>query len=355
MSATRDKLRQPFSSTSIWNMPIGARARYAPAGFDVSGGGTTTIDTDYFFTTTASDQQWRVKDDRAHYAGPRCYEPNDAEMGVETFFPDAAIVPDIDSAYQPNNAVAILQPDGRTLVSFNAIARCVAGGPVYGAPTSNVIEDIYGAGITGGHGGSGLSSIGGSVRRGELIGANPLTHALKVNVYCARYCSATVGPGGGPGYRWPAIASDQFCGAQACGYGGAVPDVMMGSMLAVPPELNESSANVVLPGCDATGGLTTDVGRKLFRALQDYGAYIADDAAWDVYSLDVEAGVQQEVQAKYGIDLNGASANSVGANREFWCDWNRIFLNLKVVTNNSPDSIGGGGTPRVPLAAPIGN
>ncbi len=52
MSATRDKLRQPFSSTSIWNMPIGAGARYAPAGFDVSGGGTTTIDTDYFFATT---------------------------------------------------------------------------------------------------------------------------------------------------------------------------------------------------------------------------------------------------------------------------------------------------------------
>ena len=31
--ATRDKLRQPFASTSPWNMPLGSSAHYTPVGF----------------------------------------------------------------------------------------------------------------------------------------------------------------------------------------------------------------------------------------------------------------------------------------------------------------------------------
>ena len=34
-------------------------------------------------------------------------------------------------------------------------------------------------------------------------------------------------------------------------------------------------------------------------------------------------------------------------------DMDKIFLNLHIVVNNSPESIGGGGKPRVPLAPPL--
>ena len=42
---------------------------------------------------------------------------------------------------------------------------------------------IFGDGIGGAHGGSGLSSIGGSIRLGELLpGAPPIPHALKIEL-----------------------------------------------------------------------------------------------------------------------------------------------------------------------------
>ncbi len=352
----RDKLRQPFSSTSPWNMPIGSGAQYAPAGFGYPTGGATSLDTDYFFVATASDRRWTIKDDTAHYAGPRCFEPNADTFGVSTYLPDGALVDDIDSSFQPNNAAAVLQPDGRTLISFTAIARCQRGGPVYGAAAYEALESIYGDGITGGHTGSGLSSIGGSVRFGELTADGPITHALKVNIYCPKYCSPANGAEGGPGYRWPAVASDRFCGGVACGYGGVVPGVMMGSLLAMAPGLAESELNITLSGCDASGGLQTALGKKLFHAMQDYGAYVADDnPSWDVYSLDAEAGVGAEVKQLTGVDLNNASPTSTGLEHDFWCDWNRLFQHLSVVTNNGAGNVGGGGTPRAPLAPPIGN
>ena len=45
------------------------------------------------------------------------------------------------------------------------------------------MTSIFGDGIGGAHGGSGLSSIGGSIRLGELLpGAPPIPHALKIEL-----------------------------------------------------------------------------------------------------------------------------------------------------------------------------
>ncbi|MBI5288989.1 MAG: hypothetical protein HY873_08445 [Chloroflexi bacterium] len=345
----RDKYRQPFSSDSPWNTAIGSGAQYGDTGFAMTRD-YTVIDVDHWVLTTPADPVREVINDQATWSGPRCSAA--VASGKLTSLPDSLLVPDVSGGNLPNNPAAILQPDGRTIVQVNALARCVAGGPVYGVPAATV--DIYGKGIPGGHGGSGLSSIGGTVRLGELLGGS-IKHAMKVNIPCALYCSPASGPGGGPGWRWPAYTSDQHCGSYACGYGGTRPALQMGSLLALPANLNQ--ATVTAPGQSWPPGMETEVGRRLFYAFQNYGAYVVDDLVWNgtAYAIHVERGVRQEVLAASGIDIDNATPACGGVCGAYWRDWHRIWLNLKVVTNNGPTSVGGGGSPRVPKAPPIGN
>jgi hypothetical protein len=235
----------------------------------------------------------------------------------------------------------------------NALARCEAGGPIYGIPVATA--DIYGQGQFGGHGGSGLSSIGGTIRRGELIDSRPIRHVMKVNIPCELYCSPEVGPGGGPGWRWPAATSDAFCGGFACGYGGTLPYLQMGSLLALPRGLHEST--ITAPGQPWEPGLETALGKKLFRAFRDYGAYVVDNLEWNgsAYAIHVERGVQEEVLAATGIDIDHSTGACGGVCGAYWRDWHRIWMNLQVVTNNAPSAIGGGGAVRLPDPPPIGN
>jgi hypothetical protein len=79
----------------------------------------------------------------------------------------------------PDAAAAIMLQDGRSLYQTQPFHRCAAGGHTtshYDYPT----VDIYGDGIEGAHGGSGLSSIGGTIRVGELKPGGEIRHALKI-------------------------------------------------------------------------------------------------------------------------------------------------------------------------------
>jgi hypothetical protein len=347
----RDKYKQPFSSDSPWNMPIGSDAVYVDTGFGISTGGYTVLDTDVWVVTSAADPLVPVFNDQHVWTGPRC--SSTVPTGIFMRLPHSLVVGDVSPAHMPNRAAAILQPDGRTIRQFNAFARCIEGGAAYGVPFPTT--DIYGTGILGGHGASSLSSIGGTIRLGELMPGRVIRHALKLNLHCSTYCSPLSGPGGGPGYRWPAISSDRWCGGYACGYGGTTPGLHMGSLLALPPHLDPET--ITAPGQGWAPGLETEVGRRLFEALRDYGAYVVDDHDWPgvVYALHTERGVQGEVEAQYGINMDGARPTDTGVNGAFWRDWHRLMMNLKLVDNNGPSSVGGGGTPRVPLSPPLGN
>jgi hypothetical protein len=174
----------------------------------------------------------------------------------------------------PNNAGAFLLPDGVTLVQMNPLARCVAGGPVYGGQTPHekqgVFETLNGTGITGGHGGSGLSSVGGRIQPGELLpDAPPIAHALKCALDATLYYYDQP-----PGFRWPAVQRDSYAfnTSDPHHYGGNNSAMRPGSLLAVPPAL----APAVM------ANLTTVPGKKILAAMTDYGCYIVDDAAQDV-------------------------------------------------------------------------
>lgn len=325
-ATSRNPLTWPFSVDSIWNTPIGSNAAYKSA--NIERAGHATADVDYFFVLKEGDPLQPL------YAignwGPG-RSSGTFYQNIALPLPDNLIIPDATPNATPNNSAAFLMPDGRTLVQVNALTRDRPGGFVYGWRAPD--QDIYGKGILGGHAGSGLSSIGGTIRRGELLGAAPIRHALKINLQASRYFSFDAGAGGGPGYRWPAVNADSY--ATATTYAGKTPGLMLGTLLAIPPSVAARSL-----------GLETPAGAKLFAAFQNYGAYVADDTAWDAHAITVEGGVLEEFRQAYGYDFEGRE----GA---FYRDYMKLFSALQIVDNNSPQTVGGGGTPRVALAPPF--
>jgi hypothetical protein len=221
-------------------------------------------------------------------------------------------------------------PDGKSLRYINPLARCYKDGPIYGY--TSVEHSIYGDGLRSGHGGSGLSALGGTIRKGELVGDRPIRHALKVLLWAKKYYYYSYSI---KGYRWPADRADSYASPDK--YAGKNPSLVLGSLLAIPPYVTEASLN-----------LRTPAAKKLFHALQDYGAYTVDDSAWDCHYIAVEKGVTEEFQKTYGYGFSGSKGL-------FYEEFMRLFQALQVVSNNGPNNIGGGGILRAPLAPPIGN
>ena len=323
----RDPLKQPFSSTSMWNMPIGSKAQYVDAQLEWLQ--SAVVDEDHFYVLDSDDPLQPL-------LNPGTWGPG---RGTGTEFRNIAlpvaddlVVPDATDIATRNNASAFLMPNGRTLVQANPLSRDRPGGFVSGYRSPD--QDIYGEGIRGGHAGSGLSSIGGTIRKGELTSDDPIRHALKVNLPAKLTLSYTQGKNGGLGYRWPAVRADLYANPQT--YGGSVPGLMMGSLLAIPPDATPESL-----------GIETEIGRKLFHAFQDYGAYVADDVLAEAYAIEMEHGVTTEIEDAYGYELYGWDNYKQG---DLYEDYMRLFTSLHIIENNGPDNLGGGGTPRVELA-----
>lgn len=331
---TRDKWLWPFSQDSIWNLPIGSDAQYSPANLPQAR--YSSVDIDLLFIISANNPLRPLYDPGSwtkRCSGTTTYESLSIRIPNNLIVPDAINTP--TQYYTPNNAAALLQPDGRTIIQLEPMARCVKGGPVYGYHWPKQDVDIYSQGIAGSHLGSGLSAIGGTIRKGELIGNEPIRHVLKIELWekYLNYDPTTPTPG----YRWPADRADS---AAPSIYKGENPQLVMGSLLAIPPNVTEDSL-----------GLTTPAGKKLFHALQDYGGYQVDATGADTYAIAVEKGVEEEFKAAYGYDFS-ASANS---NNLFYKDFMKLFQSLNIVINNSSERIGGGGISRVPLAPPFAN
>jgi hypothetical protein len=258
-------------------------------------------------------------------SGWRTRWPGDRVIG-QCVIPADLVIADADGHHTPNAVTVILQPDGRTIVQLEPACRPDAQAMrIVGYRYSDNL-DLYGQGIGGSHFGSGLSGIGGSVRKGELTGDEPIRHALKINLWAKRYlyygedCK---------GFRWPANRADGYAAKE---YGGKNPQLVMGSLLAIKPDVT----------CEQLG-IQTAVGRKLFDALQHYGAYISDDTAWDAHDLCLEVGVIQEVKDATGLNMTSRSG-------PLFDEINRLVGALHIITNNTPQSIGGGGEPCLPLA-----
>ena len=337
----RDPLKQPFSSRSIWNMPIGSAAVYVPANLSGNPGNNIWaampgIDgekiilkpTAPLVSVNLSNAGWTGRN--------RCTATGGLMFKVP--MPSTYVVPHSTR----NSSATFLLPDRRTLLQTQPLARCTAGGSATSwAKFANV--DLYGTGITGAHGGSGLSSIGGSIRLGELRPGTTTgpRHALKVNVYAKEAlfkCTTRSACS-----RWPAVASDSYAvGWYGSANGNRNTAMKMGALLAIPPTKSIASL-----------GLETAPAKQLAWTLQNYGAYIVDDTYAAGFDFNAEEGPDGSKADEFRRDWGFSMAQKVQGNTPWVRDIQRLAKALYVVNNNSATTIGGGGTPRQSLAPAI--
>ncbi len=336
---TRDPWLWPFSSDSIWNTSIGKGAHYVNEGF-LPAPDSVAADPEYFYKVKAGDPERALRE-------PGVWD-NRAANGRELRklrLPDDVLLDNARPGYTPNNVAAFLMPDGRTLEQIAPLVRPQPGGPVYGFPKPFAGgTDIRGPGIPGAHWGSGMSSLGGSLRHGELTGPAPIRHALKLEIWGKKFLhydktDAT------PGFRWPADMADNYASKTPAegGYGGRIPKAEMGALLAIGPRHTE-----------ATLGLKTAPGKKLFHALQNYGGYLVDDAATDTPLICVESHAIGEFREVFGYDFDVQSGVTGPAN-DWLADLRALFSALSIVDNNAPDALGGGGPQSLPAPPELGD
>ncbi len=342
--------RWPFRQDSIWNLPLGSNARLVPAGIGAPTAMGLTADEDVLILTPEAP----LKPVMRNTAGWDRSKTRCGTVTGERVFPDPVPVPDdfrTDPGYlglTPNMSGAILMPDGVTVKQTQPLHVCGYGGAVtsqYRFPDDHLQE---GDGIRGAHGGSGMSSLGGTLRLGELVPGGVIRHALKVNLFARKYLRYAAGDPT-PGYRWPAVQADGYA-AQAshpCRYGGQVPELEMGALLALRPDFDLAR-------------LRTEPARILARALMEYGAYVVDDTCWDVFAITTEwspdGRVIEEFQAAWGWPFETSQVSTcTGAEAE--CRWAKdiadILVSLQVVDDNRPESPGGAGLRRQPPAPPF--
>lgn len=333
----RDAQTWPFLSSSIWNTPIGSGAIFhdpsifrppfpLPHSF--------FSDDDYFIVATPEDPLtpwfnqgwWGKPSGEAHcnITGP---------FIKNIHFPINVTV----RAFTDNNAAALLQPDKRTIINTQPLFRCTPGSPVLSLLKGGQKgkDDIVSSnGTWGAHGGSGLSSIGGTIRLGELLpNASSIRHALKLQLYGSNYYYYQP-----PGYVWPALNCDHnaFNQSNPGHYGGKDIYLSPGALLAIPSNISVK--------------VTTVPGQKVLFVLQNYGGYLCDNTAANRGTIDTEHGVTEEFERTYGYPFN---SNSTGLGAQWYADLLALFQSLHVVINNSESSIGGGGTPLQPPPPPI--
>jgi len=327
-AASRSPYQWPFSWDSIWNMPIAASARYAPAGIK-----------------SAATYQDRTTQD---------YDSIDPSAPVVTLTnarrASGSIGPvSVHSAAgmsangQWNTCAAFLGTDNTSVYQGQTTQLAAGGNASFGGVADNAWKpvNIRGGGTAGCQGGSGLSGLGGTLTLADLTQSGPITHVLKVALDGVINYSSANG-----GYRWPALNADTGYNDRGSGnfYGGSNPSVQPGSLLALPRSISPAS-------------FSNPTVAKLARAAQDYGVYIVDTTAtgstWNYSS--VITNYDASTRLKVGLCTSAtpcyhpsSKASVIGSQLD------TLLKDLQVITNNTPSTPGGGavGTSRCAPYAP---
>lgn len=340
----RDPLKWPFAQTSIWNTPLGSGAKYVPAGIGASAAMGMTEDEDILILEAGAPLVDILENDAGWDPGKKRCSSLTGKALYKAPIPLSFSTDPGYSGNTPNMGLAILMADGRTLKQNQPFHRCGPGGIATSQYLFPDVDIQSGDGIPGAHGGSGMSAIGGTLRLGELVPGGVIRHALKCNLFAAKYIAFN--DDATRGFRWPARNADGYAAAGT--YKGKVPALEMGALLALKPDFNPD-------------GLRTEPARILARTFTDYGAYLVDDTAWDVYGIETEWSPQgrliDEFKTTWGWNF-ATPVLSTCTDASKACMWAKdmadIFTSLHVVDNNGPGSLGGGGSPRQPPAPPFG-
>eukprot|EP01047_Picozoa_sp_COSAG01_P008937 COSAG01_NODE_360_length_18184_cov_21.881780_19_plen_410_part_00 len=380
--ACRDAHRQPFLASSIWNTPLGVGAQLRDVGLAGFSTGQYHDDENFVVPSGADtvdvvNQGWwgptpapaRGECPKANASNTYCH----CVVFGNTSGTQLSIPHDWTTGSQAGNNGATFMLNATHVVQMQPTYRCSPGSPVLAeweqwrlnpphGPPDRYLTSLYGAGSYGAHGGSGLSSLGGQIRRGELNESAPdIQHALSFELFAHRwyYCSEEQrAHGTGPQsnrsscFRWPALTADSYAVTKGheLAYGGTNSYLQPGTLLAVPARAAASIATT----------LNTTVGKRILRALATYGAYLVDDAAgtylgkFGKTNINYEQGVAEEVMENEGLIVGASPHTQQGV---LFNDLTRIFRAMQAVSNNGPSSVGGGGGGRLvppppPLCAP---
>jgi hypothetical protein len=343
----RDPLISPFNSSSIWNTPLTDAATFSPAGLfpgAVPQDGVFSDDDWFLTTTTASPTiQWF---DQGHWnATPNCQQ-----------FPWAPLVRSVPWPAQDylitqsgNNALALLLPDGDSLILTQPAYRCSDTAPLLSLhDRSWGTGSLRGAGDYGGHGGSALNAIGGTLRLGELLpnSSSPFPgppHVLKLQLWAKPYYyGSAFGATKQTCFRWPALVCDGYSEDPAL-YGGANPLLTPGALLAIPLHaLNTTLA-----------ALATPPARALAWTLAHYGGLLCDDTYADRATFNTEHGFTDAFEAAWGFPFAVRSGDARPGAAAWLSDVVTLFRALSIVVNNAASTPGGGGTPLLPPLPPV--
>ena len=343
----RDVRTWPYSQNSIWNIPIRTGAQYHPQPVSPSHIDGIQADLDIIILTPDAPKM-NIYGTKYRWQGgtnptTRCERYNDfihlsmpiPENYVTLFYKQE----------RPNNAGIIMDENGRTLVQVQPFQSCGTYATSglknsNGSPINELIRtpdiDIYGDGRRGMHGGSGLNTMGGAIRLGELISPNidAMRHALKISFPGEQYLyfnSST-----NKGYRWPAVKHDS--GAKKF-YLSNNPEAQIGCLRALKPDLDINSL-----------GLETLAGKKLAWTLQNYGAYQVEGVPWQRMMIAVEEGPNGSVVEEFLDTYGWEFVSKDKANNPWVKDCLKIIQHLYIVKNHTEDTPGGGGSPLQPLA-----
>lgn len=310
---TRDALSWPFDKYSPWNMPLGSKAIYKSTPITPQAGYSSEWEV-IAMDPNAPERQGYNRNDGTSLCGGGTSNGNFLVAdGLRT--PIANTTPGA-GYYLPNNSGGVLKVDKQTVQEGNYIARCADTGQIYFGRVGGAIS-ITGSGINipygGGHGGSAMSGVGGDLRKWEVTSSDtPIRHALKITLN-GKWLSKANG-----GHRWPATNTDggyDVVGGQA-EYYGSWPEVNMGSLMAINPSLDINSI-----------GLTTELGKRVAKAMQDYGAYVVDEA----HGRDLKYTDPAILNIEYGSPIPSG----------FDSDMMKLWSIFNVVTNNTESTPGG--------------
>lgn len=311
-ATSRSPYSWPFSWSSIWNIPIASTAEYESANIQSDGVFENDASSDYDSVNTAFPV---VTLENARLGN--------GSAGAVSVYGD----PSMTANGEWNTCSAFLGTDGQSVYQGQTTELTAGGNPSFGgvADATWSAVNIEGAGTAGCHGGSGLSGLGGTLTESDLTQSGPIAHVLKIALDGYLNYSSANG-----GFRWPASNSDtgfNQAGAESF-YGGSDGEIQEGSLLALPTSINVSS-------------FSNPTVRKLAQALQDYGAYIVDDAGggnspWSTFITNYNSS---------STLLSDASSSQLNA----------LIQDLDVVANNTASTPGGGviGVSRCAPYAPV--
>jgi hypothetical protein len=309
---SRSPYSWPFSWDSIWNVPIASTAEYEPVNIQSDGIFEDGASADYDSVKTSFPV---VTLENARLAS--------GSTGAVSVYGDPSMTADGNW----NTCSAFLGTDGQSVYQGQTTELTAGGNPSFGGVADATWSpvNIKGTGTAGCHGGSGLSGLGGTLTQSDLTQSGPIAHVLKIALDGYLNYSSANG-----GFRWPASNADTGFNqaGSAAFYGGSNGEIQEGSLLALPPSINVSS-------------FSNPTVRKIAAALQDYGAYIVDDAGggntpWSTFITNYNSS-----------STLLADASSSGLNA--------LIQDLQVVANNTASTPGGGeiGVSRCASYAPV--